>query len=280
MKLDNYSRLIYVSCLFILIFLVSFLGLNLINFSSKEIISPKEINEGKKKRFQDIRSACKPIDYYLDSKNCPAFNKKYNILVIGNSHEVDGFNLLREAFTENNYINLIPFGDTNKCENFENNDRKCLDRFKHLDMMFKEKKITDIFISLNKPFNKDKDWIYEYISKKILFNQSLRVFILGGFINNIEYCPILINSSNDVDSCFHDKNILWFPNNEPKKLKFEFTYIDKMKSICPNLKNNCDTHLVFNNKIIPYSYDLHHHSYEYSQLIGKKLKKKINDYFK
>ena len=107
----------------------------------------------------------------------------------------------------------------------------------------------------------------------------MRVFVIGGFINNVKPCPMLINNSKNVNACHDPTNISWLPLYETKELLFEYIYIDKFKAICPNLKNNCKTHLILKDNIIPYSYDEHHHSLEYSQYLGNLMRNQINKYF-
>jgi len=274
---------IYIITLFFIIniFVFSMLNFKDLFIKKKELISAEIIEEGKPKRWLYSSKNCSPLDYYLTSNKCKDL-KKHNILIIGDSHEVDGYNLLQTAFNKNKDVNLINFGTINQCDfhGSKNSELNCEERIKFLNKMFEDKILTDIFLSFNQPFAPNSILFYQYISNQLKKNsKKMRVFILGGFINNVEPCPVLINTSKNVNACHDPKNISWLPVNETKDLLFKYIYIDKFKAICPNLNNNCKTHLILKDSIIPYSYDKHHHSLEYSQYLGHLMKNEINKYF-
>ena len=259
---------------------------------SSEILNVQVIKDGKKKRFINLDKTCSVLNFYTDvNENCKNSSKKYNILIIGNSHEPDGLNQLLRITEDRKNINLIIFGTTNKCDfkvlnnevYSESNIRNCNERFENLNLMINQNKITDVFYSANRPFAKNNESFFElfkFISEK---NKNVRFFINGGFINNKIPCPEIINENLNYNSCFRKEYISYLPLSEYSTYyNLNYIYLDRMKYMCSkeeNLELNCITQIIKKNKIVPYSYDQHHLSLEYAQLIGEKMKDDFLKYF-
>ena len=43
-------------------------------------------------------------------------DRPFQVLLIGNSHEPDGYNIFHQIYGDNPAVNLISFGTINKCE--------------------------------------------------------------------------------------------------------------------------------------------------------------------
>ncbi|RYE58375.1 MAG: acyltransferase, partial [Sphingobacteriales bacterium] len=81
--------------------------------TTKVFLRVEEIKSGKNRRYKDYSHACH-INQINETSACD-MSKPIQILVFGNSHEPDGFNMLNVLYKNNPQVNLIVFGTSNDC---------------------------------------------------------------------------------------------------------------------------------------------------------------------
>ena len=242
--------------------------------------------EGKENRLSLTKSACRIAK--LDKANCD-LSKDTQVLIFGNSHEPDGFNIIKRVTQGNNLVNLIVFGATNQCNmivdpikgsvHSDIKRRNCKERVSKLNDHEFIKSIDVLVYSSNKPFagNKRTDWRLLRLFKQL--NPDLNLLVLGTYFNTKHECVELANRFGDTDSCKQNK---YLSHNgaaeENSKITNELTkdtsfyYFSKFDALCQKNSSgytNCITHA--NGE--PMFYDRHHLSLGLSTLIGEKFLK-------
>lgn len=247
-------------------------------FVEKQTID--NISVEKNKRYSRTGKGCFLSDYYT-GENCE-LNKVSQVLIIGNSHEVDGYNIMHSAY-ESSKINFIQYGTTNNCSPLGNSKtlpsdliNSCHKSLQLLDDETFIKNLNAVIYSSNQPFAINKMDIYRLISQLKTINPSLQLIIIGGYINNRQPCSELIFKYNSSSECKNEQWVRYFPpkNDDHEMIqqfdKLDYFYIDKVKILCRNsLLENCKTET---NDGIPFSYDGSHLSLEFAELIGSELK--------
>jgi len=228
------------------------------------------------KRYILSKKACQ-LSEVEHSRFCK-MTKKKQILVIGNSHEVDGYNIIKQISSDE-HVNIIAFGTLNKCYSETKNDLssdKCLDKFKLLKSLKFISNIDLIVYSSNKPFNNNKVHTFKLIDELMQLNTSMKLLVIGGYINTKPWCSEIYYKTSDLNNCKAPKYVTYFPNNVQSLPKYKlfsqlsFIYLDKVELLCENrLLTNCIVNTEGN---VPFTYDSNHLSFEFSELIASKIK--------
>lgn len=243
-------------------------------------LTPDQIEAGKRKRFSLSGQSCKILDY-PNGKNCDA-TKPLSILILGNSHELDGFNFLNAAYGDLERVQLISFGETNRCDivktevgNWIAKRDTCAARLSTLQTSEFSNKIDAVVFSSNKPFSGNKTYILDIFRKMKNFNPDLKIILFGGYINTEGYCSKLINETGRSESCVASENVTYHPGMDRDQLNYD-SFItlsdavidfgsllcgDKLPDSCANQTPNG----------VPLMYDAHHRSLEFSQFAGQKF---------
>lgn len=254
-------------------------------FDRETVLTPEKITEGKQNRYKLIRQGCNLLNL-TDNNRCNSSAEKQTLL-FGNSHEPDGYNIWHSAYQTPEH-NIISFGTTNGCADFFVNidshvpdTRKCRERITKLKDSVFVKSLDTIVYSSNKPFSINKTGSYDLLAELKEINPDIQIIIMGGYFNIKKDCTFYINSSNSLDSCLTPEYIKYSREDEKsaytkwKQSKYvrllNPIYVDKFSLMCPN--KTC----IASTRGIPFAYDQHHLSLEFSQLIGKKLAKKLGD---
>jgi peptidoglycan/LPS O-acetylase OafA/YrhL len=247
---------------------------------TKGDLTANEISAGKKQRFNKVRSNCNLIR--LDKpKHCER-GKKYQILVIGNSHEPDGYNIFSQVYHNNPEVNLISFGSLNSCQvYFEREtpssnitDLKCDQRVAQLSHKGFVDSLDGIIYSANKPFSEDNSSSWKILAHLQKITPSLPMVVLGGYLNTTRDCSELYNRFKTYEACKLPQYITYQPFNEkalsevPLSQQLDYLYIDKGKLLCS--ENNLESCIVEANGE-PVFYDMHHLSFGFAKFLGEKI---------
>ena len=214
-------------------------------FRAEYTLSAEQIKDGLQARYK-IK---KCIIHMLDSQYCHLDRPK-QVLTLGNSHEVDGFNTFHGIYGQDDSVNLIAFGSINKCDlRFENETissdisaRDCDKRAAALNGILKTpEKLSHIIYSSNFPYsnNKINDWkILKYARKN-----NIKIITLGGFLNTNEECSVIVNRHKNFSACLLPEYTKAFPFNEMKTAifnhDFDYLYIDRIKILCGGQIADC-----------------------------------------
>lgn len=246
-------------------------------------LSAEQIREGKKRRFDKSNRACH-ITSPLSYKACN-FDAKLQVLVLGNSHEPDGYNFINAGFGNDESINLIMFGGTNPCKDLLRKSGRLITRDElcqeRLDALFDPamaERLDLVFYAANKPYAENKGSILAILRQLKTVNPNMQLITLGGYINTERPCSHYINQSMTTDACALPGNVVYFeddPSSEPLFNEFramESDYIDRVDLLCKNrVLQTCRTRT---DDGVPAFYDTHHHSLEFAEMSGKLFAKK------
>ena len=237
------------------------------------------VEEGMGRRFSLVRQACTLVN--LDDPGRCDLAKDLQVLVIGNSHEPDGYNAFHQLFGGHPNVNLIVFGTFNRCgifmeggEPFAKEDfRACEKRTEKLRDRNILSNIDIIVYSANKPFagNKEIDWaILESLRLK---NPAMSLVVLGGFFNTTRPCSEIINKTGRSGACGEQEYLAFNPIGErdgatvSDLFNDDYFYLDKLSLVCATGDKGC----LMEGNGEPAFYDQHHLSLGYAQLLGRRM---------
>lgn len=240
-------------------------------------LTPAQIQAGMQKRFADFSAACS-INNPRDSDRCHP-QRPVQVLILGNSHEPDGYNLFKAAYADDQ-MNMTVFGSINSCQNIvaERNrllspDAQCQQK---LDTLFSHgmpQHFDIVVYSANMPFAPNKGGVELMLNKLKASNPKLSLITIGGYINTKVNCARLINQTGTTSSCAEPENVRYFANKPGRFPRYESImsitdhYIDRVQLLCTNgLLERCITETP---ERVPMFYDEHHQSLEFATMTGK-----------
>jgi peptidoglycan/LPS O-acetylase OafA/YrhL len=243
------------------------------------VFAPSQIDAGADARFTHIRGACR-ADNFLDDDSCRR-DATQRILVLGDSQEIDAYNLLRGAFAQDPGVQLIRFGNLTKCALFWDEKRdfpraaksRCK---KKMDDLIERKGIQEfdvVVLQRRDPFAKDKAETLRLMKYLKRAKPSLKVVLVLPFVQTQEDCPRLINKSGNPNACLRQENLQAFPPRTLKgPLRSEFlaladATVDRIALLCPN--ENPERCVSVAPDGTPFSWDREHLSLPYAEMTGR-----------
>lgn len=241
-------------------------------------LSVSQIEGGKAKRFISLRTGCNLLQ--LDNAERCHMNRPIQILVFGDSHEPDAYNMFNYIYGENKKVNIISFGTVNDCQ-FKIDatgvssavaELACQERFAALNSQNLINKLTHIVYSSHIGFEYYKRDLWQALDSLMKRNSNIRLIALGGYIQTAMECASIRNKDGSFDACKAVENVVYFNPDERKKStipevsSLSYLYINKFELLCPDhLLSSCE---VFANGE-PMSYDEHHLSYGFARHLGQ-----------
>jgi len=243
-------------------------------------LSAEDISRAARDRYTLTRSGCNLLR--LDKSKYCKMKRSRQILVIGNSHEPDGFNIFSQVYRNNKNVNLIAFGTLNSCELTLEQDIP-VSEVKHNNCttrtaMLSEKEflstLDGVVFSSNQPFDEKHEAAWgalEYIKS---VRPNIPIVVLGGYINTTRKCSDLYHRFGSFSACREPLHISYNPFNEreasdaDKHRNLEYLYIDKTRLLCENETLESCAITVGNE---PAFYDWHHLSMAFSQHLGRRI---------
>lgn len=280
-----YPQKLFVGCCIAICFLLGFTGF-LIGQSDGKLwtnskgLSANEIRQASQKRNELVRSGCSLLK--LEKKQYCRREKSKQILIIGNSHEPDGFNIFSQVYRSNPNVNLIAFGSLNSCDvSVETGLPVSKERHRRCDertAMLADKSFIDsldgIVLSANKPFGENQRSAWKILTLIQKTHPEIPLVVVGGYINTTRKCSDLYHRFGSFTACKDPLQISYNPFNERESSEVEgssslnYLYIDKTKLLCRSQTlESCI--VVVNNK--PAFYDWHHLSMDFSLYLGKRV---------
>jgi peptidoglycan/LPS O-acetylase OafA/YrhL len=271
------------------------------NWRDNRELSAKQVSQGSEDRLKLLRVACNLLR--LEKPRYCKLKRPHRILVIGNSHEIDGYNIFSRVYARNQNVNLILFGSINNCEitmtqGFPYSaveDRNCRVRTaKLVDKNFLDT-LDGVIYSSNRPFgenkegiiygsnqpleeNKKVEWeLLEYIQSN---TSNIPTIVLGGYLNTVRKCSELYYRFGTFSACNQSEHLSYSPFNERKASEIEqshtlkYLYIDKARILCRDkTPESCD--ITGNGE--PAFYDNHHLSFGFSAHLGTRIAKEYRE---
>jgi len=241
-------------------------------------LTTAQIEQGESERFRPVATACL-LQNAKSNRHCN-FEAKIQVMVLGNSHELDGYSFISAGLGSAADINLILFGEAGKCADlhfdsgrFTTSDEQCQKRFNALFDPEVISRLDIVLYAANIPYGENKDIFLSILQTIKSINAKIKIVTLGGYINTLRPCSYYINQTNTTDSCALPENVSYFednPEDQPLFNKFraiESHYIDRVELLCKNrVLQTCRTRT---DDGIPAFYDRHHNSLEFAEMSGK-----------
>lgn len=241
-------------------------------------LSASQIDEGKGKRYIGLHSGCNLL--VLDDAERCHMERPIQILLFGNSHEPDGYNMFNYLYGRSSQVNIISFGTVNECAFVVDKNGvssnvtalNCAQRFTSLNNPEFIKKLTHIVYSTHTGF--------EYLAKDLWLalanlserNNQIKLIALGSYLATSIDCSTIRNKEGNFDACKKAEYITYFNPDEraqsivPEVKTLDYLYISKFDLLCPDRQlSSC---LTFANGE-PMFYDVHHLSYGFAQHVAK-----------
>jgi peptidoglycan/LPS O-acetylase OafA/YrhL len=252
------------------------------------LLTQEQIAEGKSKRYKDLHHAC-TILTLNDAKRCH-MNRPIQILVFGNSHEPDAFNMLMQIYETNSSVNIINFGTTNNCDvkidpdsfSSKTKDLDCATRFSILNQTEFANKLTHIFHNTHHGFEYFAKGMWEIMRIIQQHNPKIELISTGSYLATTLECATIKNRDGTFDACKAKEVVDYFKPNErisskiPEVKSLKFLYINKYALLCKdNQLGSCITHV----GNVPMFYDQHHLSYEFARNLGELMGKTYRQEF-
>lgn len=220
----------------------------------------------------------------LDSAKCSP-QAALQVLVIGDSHYYVGYNMLAESFYKDETVNLISFGEINKCgftvqgEEIQaqgggaRTKSKCAERAAILNDPQFNRALDVLVVSSQTAFEKGAE--LPIIQRLKNANPALRLVVIGTYIDLRPYeCADIINRFGSSEFCKDPKFVRSFGGEDsrqpfyPAFMEYEPLYINVSALLCPQgTLQSCVTSA----DSAPMFYDSNHPSLEFSLLMGKRM---------
>jgi len=244
------------------------------------ILSPEKIEQLEANRDIVTSSACK-IENYLSGPNCDN-SKPLTVLVFGDSHEVDGINFLDGAFGDDPNLQIVRFGQINKCKTKHIkkiglilDDKECQERVDFLTNSDFAKNIDILFYSSNRPFAPKEQPALDAIRQFKDGNPKGKVVAMLGYFVTEKHCSQLYNSSKLSKSCIDPINTTSTPENNNTDFLFrDFNevidaVVDRRSFLCSDdYPFDCESETPDG---VIMMLDQSHHTFEFAQYAGKKF---------
>ena len=239
------------------------------------------VSEGKRDRYDLIGQSCTVPD--IQSEKCKN-RRPFQVLVIGNSHEPDGYNIFHTMFEHGKSVNLIRFGGTNFCVveqispdgvKSDVKKRACDKRVAVLNNVDFVNSLDAVVYSSNRPFTPNKESTWKLLAHIRKINPSAKLVVLGSYFNTKKNCADIANRFGASDACKNLDLLSYAGNNElaeSYKLNLagniDYIYLDKFKALCGNEKiSSCPTESGGE----PMFYDQHHLSMSFAKYIASRF---------
>lgn len=265
------------------------------DLSKREVLlSAEAIERYKRNRFKGVASACR-IDQVTNRDRCPQ-DLTSPILIIGNSHEPDGFNILTSALAGGREHTLVNFDSINGCGDLividdwaQSSESGCQRRLDALKQAMSNIQWKAVILSNRRSAG---GWSTDPLSAAVLerkkaliniiatikANQPLtEVIVFGDYLSTTRDCALLINQYQDMAACSRPPNLEpppWggLPNGPLGEDLEEITdhFFDKMALLCPS--GQIDSCAGTTTDGHPIAVDRHHLTFEFATFIGERLK--------
>ena len=247
---------------------------------NKHALTAQQIEIGRQQRYELIRQGCTVLR--LDEARYCGSNSAHQILVIGNSHEPDGYNIFHQIYGTNEQINLISFGTLNGCRVSMKRGvpasaiklHECEARTAVLSDETFLRNLDGVILSSNQPFDEKQtsDWeILHYLRKE---NPALPIVVLGAYLNTERNCTDLHQRFGSFGACKQLRHLSYNPFNEYQNSELalsksiDYLYLDKTRLVC---KKGTLSSCAIRAGSEPAFYDRHHLSRSFARHLGRRI---------
>ncbi len=212
-------------------------------------ISKEQVNLAKTARMQHVASeqGCS-ISHYLDNGSHCGSRDSMQVLAFGNSHALDAYNIMFEAYGDRSDVNITWFEKTYGCDfrylhgkvvnRQQSPHLRCAERADLLNNSDFLNTLDIIAFSAHKPLSWGKDLI-AILNHMKTTNPTLKIVFFGAYIGvRPHFCSELVNEYGTSDACKNPKYARYFASGEKERIMAmpvaskDFVYIDKIQMLC------------------------------------------------
>jgi len=272
-------------------------------FSTRKVLLTAEaIDTYNQNRFQRVAGSCR-IDQLQNKNRCPE-NLVSPILVIGNSHEPDGFHIMSAALGGGREHTLVNFGSINGCDTLraidhwaQSDNPDCQGRLNALEQSITAIPWQAVILSNRRPTGggstgplpaavlERKKALINIIATIKAKQPATKVIVFGDYLSTVHDCALLINQYQDMAACSRPHLLEpphWggLPDGPLGEDLAEISddFFNKMALLCAS--GEIDSCEVTTPEGHPIAMDQHHLTFEFATYIGQKLKAENPDWLK
>jgi peptidoglycan/LPS O-acetylase OafA/YrhL len=203
-----------------------------------------EIDAGKSRRFDLLHTTCNLLELN-NPKRC-FLDRPVQVLVFGNSHEPDAFNMLHHLYGKSAAVNIISFGTVNECDyrvvdgniTAATKALNCDTRFAILN----DRRFTDrlrvVVYNSHYGFDGVAAGLWEILEVIAARNSSLRLVAIGSYIETTMDCSSIYNRTGSFDGCRSEELVRYFNPEERARSpirqvsSLDYLYVSKYDLLC------------------------------------------------
>ena len=251
-------------------------------FISREVLLSAEVIQSyQSRRFDLTRKGCR-IDQLGASERCP-IPETGAVLFLGNSHEVDGYNMVAGALGKSRHRPLVLFGSTNGCRDLSverswihSEEPACQLRISALQKSLELVDWHTVIYSARRPYGGNKEPLVTTLETIHQQQPDAQIVVIEDYLSTRRACASLINEFESTKACAKLSHLSGLPGliEEPAPFKERVAAITdhkvgKVELLCgENLPESCPTQTPLGH---PMSMDEHHLTLEFAQWTGEQL---------
>lgn len=249
-------------------------------------MTASEIDSGKGRRFELLLSACNVLE--LNNPTRCFLDRPVQILVFGNSHEPDAFNMFHRLYGASPQVNLINFGTVNECDYrvvdgniaAQTKTLDCDARFAVLNDRKFTNRLTALVYNTHLGFDPVAAGLWDILEVLASRNRKMRLIAIGTFIETTIDCSSIYNRTGSFDACKSEQFVKYFnprerENSPVRQVKsMDYLYISKDELLC---KSDKPTSCAVFGGGEPAFYDTHHLSLGFARHVGDLIAQRYSD---
>jgi hypothetical protein len=244
-------------------------------------LAAKDIQIYQSRRFDLTRKACR-IDQLGARERCP-MPETGAVLFLGNSHEVDGYNMVAGALGKSHHRPLVLFGSTNGCRDLSvernwihSEEPTCQLRISALRNSLKRVDWHTVIYSARRPYGGNKEPLVTTLETIHRQQPDAHIVVIEDYLSTRRACASLINEFESTEACAKLSHLSGLPGLIEEPAPFEERVaaitdykVGKVELLCGvNLPESCPTQTPSGH---PMSIDEHHLTLEFAQWTGEQL---------
>jgi peptidoglycan/LPS O-acetylase OafA/YrhL len=249
--------------------------------SRKALLPAEIVQDYKSRRFKLTKNAC-GIQELGATKRC-SIPDVPAVLFLGNSHEVDGYNIVTSALAGDPHRPLIVFGSINNCRTLtiernwvRSSDSACQLRFSALLNSLHDVKWHTVIYSARRPYAENKEPLITVLETIHAQQPNVHIVVIEDYLSTKRECASLINKFESTRACATIDHLSGLPGVIEESRPFQErawaitnSKLDKVALLCGGkLPESCPAQTPQGH---PMSMDEHHLTLEFAQWVGEQL---------
>ena len=248
-----------------------------------------QISQGAQDRFKDVNKTCF-LQSYWDSEHCN-LDAPIQVLVYGNSLEIDAYTFLKAGYASQTNINFIRFGSLRTCEKslrktnnkWLSTDKGCQQKLDAMYASHTANKFTHVVFSSPYSYDNRSTPYLRTIADLKSINPNLQPIIFGPYLILKRECSYF-SSLNKPQECVKPSNVSRIGAGDPNQAvlteafnKLGAKELDRVEFLCGQGKPESCAHSTPDG--YPVFWDTRHFSYEFAKWSGIQFANQNPKYF-